>query len=210
MIFRSLAVLVLAAGAAALVAGLALLGRAPGLSGPTRHLRLMKDRLDRPAGLRDVDMTYFASLPHKPIMERRTELEGIGIRMEGSIQRMVLSGDGDLHLELVEHDRVAADRDTAYVVAEITPLWRSASPGWSFESLLATFRPNHGGRTAWPAGPARVRIAGWLNYDHPYDRPVSTWLQLHGAPRRTGWEIHPVTAIEHWDERTQSWQELRR
>jgi len=166
--------------------------------------------LDPPRVYEPVDMTFFADLPHQPPLEKRTAIEGRGVIMQGSIQRMVLSGDGDLHLELVEHARTAADRDTAYVVAEVTPLWRTGSKGWSFSSLLATFRPNHGGRSPWPAGPARVRIGGWLNYDHPYDRPVSTWLQLNGAPRRTGWEIHPVTSIEQWDERSQSWQELVR
>lgn len=210
MIFRSIAVFMLSLGAAALVAGLALLGRAPGLPEATRHLRTMKDRLEAPAAYEPVDMTFFAELPHQPPMGERTQLERRAVRMEGSIQRMVLSGDGDLHLELVEHARTAADRDTAYVVAEITPLWRTRSRGWSFESLLSAFRPNHGGRSPWPAGPARVRIGGWLNYDHPYDRVVSTWLQLHGAPRRTGWEIHPVTIIERWDESRQAWQELAR
>lgn len=208
--FRSMAVLVLVLGASALFVGLALLGRAPGLAPATQHLRRMKDRLDPPRTYETVDMTFFADLPHQPPMAERTRLEGHGVVMEGSIQRMVLSGDGDLHLELVENRRTAADRDTAYVVAEVTPQWRTGARSWSFESLLATFRPNHGGRSAWPAGPALVRIGGWLNYDHPYDRPVSTWLQHKGAPRRTGWEIHPVTFIEHWDERTQSWQELRR
>ncbi len=210
MIFRSIAVLMLALGAAALVGGLALLGRAPGLPPVTRHLRTMKDRLDPPRTVRDVGMAFFADLPHKPPIEERSRIEAQGVRMEGSIQRIVLSGDGDLHLELVEHERTEADRDTAYVVAEITPLWRYGSPAWSFESLLATFRPNHGDRAPWPSGPARVRITGWLNYDHPYDRPVSTWLQLHGAPRRTGWEIHPVTRIEQWDGTSQAWRELAR
>jgi hypothetical protein len=210
VIFRSIAVLVLVLGMAALLAGLALLGRAPGLPAATKHLRTMKDRTDPPRTYEPVDMTFFAQLPHRPPMNERTRLENRGVSMEGSIQRVVLSGDGDLHLELVERVRAAADRDTAYVVAEITPPLRTGSRGWSYESLLATFRPNHGGRSAWPAGTARVRISGWLNYDLPYDRPVSTWLQLNGSPRITGWEIHPVTLIEQWDDSAQAWQELVR
>ena len=124
--------------------------------------------------------------------------------------RIVLSGDGDLHLELAENQRHRGERDTAYVVGEITPPWREHSQSWSYESLLVAFRPNRGGRAPWEAGPRRVRLTGWLTLDHAYDKPVSTWLQQHSAPRRTGWEMHPVTSIELWDDATRTWQELRR
>ena len=210
MIVRSLAVLVFAAGAAALIAGLVLLGRAPGLPAQTQHLRAMKDRLDPPAAVRAFSISDFATLPHLMPLATRGALEAHGVQMTGWVQRMVLSGDGDLHLELVESPRSLADRDTAYVVAEVTPLWRELAPGWAYDSLLVGFRPNRGGRTPWEAGPRRVRLTGWLLFDHVYDREVSTWLQLHGAPRRTGWEIHPVTRIELWDDGVNAWQELRR
>ena len=210
MIVRSLAVLIFAAGAAVLVGALALLGRAPGLPEPTRHLREMKDRPDPPATVLDYTMTDFAALPHHLALPQRSALEAHGVRMTGCVQRMVLSGDGDLHLELVENMRRLGERDTAYVVAEVTPPWRENAPGWAYESLLVAFRPNRGGRAPWEAGPRRVRLTGWLNYDQPYDRPVSTWLQLHSAPRRTGWEIHPVTRIELSDDGGVSWRELKR
>lgn len=210
MILRSSAVLVFAAGAVALVAGLALLGRAPAMPEPTRHLRAMKDRRDPPQRVTDVTMEDLVALPHQPAMSERSALESRGVRMQGWVQRMVLSGDGDLHLELVQNRRRLGERDTAYIVAEVTPPWRERSRGWSYESLLVAFRPNQGGRSAWPAGPRHVRLSGWLNYDHPYDRPVSTWLQQFGAPRRTGWEMHPVTRIEAWDDAAQAWRELRR
>ncbi len=210
MILRSAAVLLFAAGAAALMAGLVLLGRAPGLPAATRHLRAMKDRVEPPARVRDVTMQDFAALPHRAPMSQRSALEAHGVRMQGWVQRMVLSGDGDLHLELVQNRRHLGERDTAYIVAEITPPWRQGARGWSYESLLVAFRPNRGGRAPWEAGPRRVRLTGWLNYDHPYDRDVSTWSQLHGAPRRTGWEMHPVTRIETWDDATLDWRELRR
>ena len=210
MIVRSLAVLIFAAGAAALLGGLALLGRAPGLPEQTRHLRQMKDRLDPPVRVLDYTMADFAALPHHIPLATRSALEARGVRASGWVQRMVLSGDGDLHLELVENQRHLLERDTAYVVAEITPPWREQSQGWSYESLLVAFRPNRGGRAPWEAGPRRVRLTGWLTLDHPYDKPVSTWLQQRGAPRRTGWEMHPVTRIELWDDATRTWQELRR
>jgi hypothetical protein len=210
VIVRSVAVLIFAAGAAALVGALALLGRAPGLPEQTRHLRAMKDRSDPPSAVLDYTMADFASLPHHIPLATRSAIEAYGVRMTGWVQRMVLSGDGDLHLELAENRRHLGERDTAYVVAEITPPWRTEARGWAYESLLVAFRPNRGGRAPWEAGPRRVRLTGWLTLDHPYDRPVSTWLLSYGAPRLTGWEMHPVTRIELWDEPAGAWRELRR
>ena len=210
MILRSVAVLLFVAGTVVLLSGLTLLGRAPGLPEETRHLRAMKDRREPPAQVRDVSMNDIAALPHGVPMATRSALENQGVRMEGWVQRMVMSGDGDLHLELVEHRRHLGERDTGYVVAEISPLWRQDARSWSYESLLQAFRPNHGGPSPWQAGPRHVRLTGWLNYDLPYDRAPSTWLLENGAARRTGWEIHPVTRIEMWDEQALAWQELRR
>ena len=210
MITRSLGVLGFALGAALLLVALALLGRAPGLPAETRHLRAMKDRLEPPAELREFHMADFAALPHRAPFSERAALERQGVRMEGWVQRVLLSGDGDLHLELAEHRRTALDRDTAYVVCEITPQWRYPRRAWDYDSLLVAFRPNRGGATRWNAGPARVRISGWLNYDHPYDKIVNDWMLHRESVRLTGWEIHPVTAIECWDDASQSWQELAR
>lgn len=210
MIRRGVAVLVLLVGAAGLAGGLVLLGRAPGLPEETRHLRAMKDRVTAPATYRDVDLDFLVALPHDPPLAERARIEDQGVRVDGSVQLISLSGDGDLHLEIVAAPRAAADRDTAYVVGEVTPQWRTGSRGWSYDSLLVAFRPNRGGPTPWPEGTRRVRVSGWLNYDHPYDRPPSSWLRLHGAPRLTGWEIHPVTRIELWDATTMTWQELAR
>ena len=210
MIVRSLAVLIFAAGAAVLVGALALLGRAPGLPETARHLRAMKDRIDPPPALRTFTMADFSALPHHVSPAERSALESHGVQMSGWVQRVVLSGDGDLHLELVENQRHRGERDTAYVVAEITPPWRDQADGWAYESLLVAFRPNLGGPAPWEAGPRRVRITGWLMLDHPYDRPVSQWLLEHGTPRITGWELHPVTRIELWDEGDSAWRELPR
>jgi hypothetical protein len=209
-LLRSLAVFVFALGAATLGVALVLLGRAPGLPEATRHLRAMKDRDDPPADVRTLTMADFAHLPPDLSLPRRAALEAHGVRMQGWIQRIVLSADGDLHLELVEKPRLPGGRDTAYVVAEITPPWRRQARAWAYESLLVAFRPNHGGPAAWEAGPRAVRLTGWLLFDPPYHHPVSTWLQLNGAPRRTGWEIHPVTRIELWDDAAAAWRELVR
>jgi len=210
VIARSLAVIAFLLGAAALVVGLSLLGRSPGLPEQTRQLRTMKDRTEAPEQVRDVDMAFFAGLPHGAPLQENASLERQGVRMEGWVQRILLSGDGDVHLELVEKRRVAGERDTVYVVAEVTPPWRQQRRGWAYESLLVAFRPNTGGATAWDAGPRRVRLTGWLLYDHPYDKPVTQWTLDHGKARRTGWEIHPVTGIELWDDGASGWRELAR
>jgi hypothetical protein len=210
VITRALGVLVAGMGGAALLAGLALLGRAPGLPEATRHLRAMKDRVTAPERPEDVRMADFDALPHHGPFDERVRLERRGVRMEGWVQRIQLSGDGDVHLELSEVPRTNLDRDTAYVVGEITPLWRRHRRSWAYDSLLVTFRPNRGGPARWTPGPAHVRLTGWLCYDHPYDRPPSHWLRHLGSPRLTGWEIHPVTAIEVWDERSRAWQEVAR
>src|SRR5262245_4246135 len=82
VIARSVGVFAFVAGAAVLVIGLALLGRGPGLPEQTHHLRRMKDRTEAPGAVRDVDMTYFASLPHRAPMPARAALERQGVRME--------------------------------------------------------------------------------------------------------------------------------
>jgi len=209
-VLRSFAVLVFCIGAAALATGLAILGRLPGLPERTRHLRAMKDRDDPPPDVRPMTMAEFATLPHDIPLAERGAIERHGVRMQGWIQRMVLSADGDVHLELVESPRMQGDRDTAYVVAEITPPWRERSRGWAYESLLVAFRQPHGGPAPWDAGPRQVRLTGWLLFDQPYHRNVSTWLQQNSAPRRTGWEIHPVTRIELRDDPAAGWRELAR
>ena len=210
MIARSLAVIAFLLGAAALVVGLSLLGRSPGLPEQTRQLRSMKDRTEAPEQVRDVDMAFFAWLPHGAPLQENASLERQGVRMEGWVQRILLSGDGDVHLELAQKRRITGERDTIYVVAEVTPPWRQQRRGWAYESLLVAFRPNTGGATAWDAGPRRVRLTGWLLYDHPYDKPVTQWTLDHGKARRTGWEIHPVTGIELWDDGASGWRELAR
>lgn len=210
MIARSIGVLVFAAGAAVLIVGLALLGRAPGLTPELKHLRRMKDRSQPPPSTRDMRMADFAALPHHPPFAERVRLEAQGVRMTGWVQRMLLSGDGDVHVELAENRRTRLDRDTVYVVCEISTWWRNVRKSWAYDSLLVAFRPNRGGATAWEAGPRRVRLSGWLLYDHPYDKPASNWTLTQAAARLTGWEIHPVTGIELWDDSTQTWMELAR
>lgn len=207
MSFRSIAALFLAGGALTLIFALSLLGDAPGVAPEARHLRALKRRLDPPAAYADWTQDSIAALPHGRPLAEYAPLERRGVRLEGWVQRTMAAGDGDMHLELCATARTSGGRDTAYTTGEITPGWRR--PGaWQFEALNAVFRPNDGAVTPWDGGPAKVRVSGWLLYDFQYDRPPTSWSLQNGAPRVSGWEIHPVTRIERWSARERRWIEV--
>lgn len=207
MTFRVLAALVLVTGAVTLLAGLALLGKGPGVPRELRHLRAGKGRTAAPGTYVPWTLDSFAALPHGRTLEVYAPFELRGVSLEGWVQRTMLAGDGDLHLEVAPAARIEGGTDTLYVTAEVTPQWRRPG-GWTNESLVAFFRPNRGGAGPWPGGPRRVRVSGWLLYDYQYDRAPSSWSLQNAAPRLTGWEIHPVTRLEAWDDATGAWREF--
>lgn len=207
---RLLAVATLVLGAAALYTFLVLLGFAPGAPEPLRVLRAGKQRTVPPASLAPFTPADFVALPHGAPAAEVAALESRGVTLEGWTQRTLWAGDGDVHLEIVNAPRGPESPDTAYVTAEVTPAFRRGSERWSYEGLVAALRPNHGGATAWDSGPRRVRLSGWLLYDWQYDNPPGPHSLAHGAPRLTGWEIHPVTRIQLWDDSTLAWQEWPR
>lgn len=210
MTFRTLAVLGLAAGAVTLATALTVLGMAPGSPEDGRHLRTQKSRTALPLEVTEMSIEEVQALPHgRPIAEVAA-IEARGVSLEGYVQRTLLAGDGDLHLELAPTRRLPGGPDTTYVTAEITPSFRHGSAAWQHERLRERFRPNRGGPAAWDSGPARVRLTGWLLYDGPYDRQPSRWTLENAAPRVSGWEIHPVTRIEVWDDALAAWTEVAR
>jgi hypothetical protein len=177
-----------------------------------RHLRAMKDRVAVPAATDTVTLADLASLPHRRPLAEVAALERRGVTFEGRVQRLLPASDGDLHFELAPPgaaldapDRVAL---TAYATAEVTPAFRRRHPGWTVEGLARALRPNLGTETPWPGGPRLARVSGWLCYDHQYDDPVPDSLIARGAPRVTGWEIHPVTRIEVFDAALGAWSEV--
>lgn len=208
MTFRVLALATLVLGATVLWIALALLGFAPGAAPEARHLRRMKNRTSVPARYQPYTLADFQALPHGLAVPHRARREAVAVSFEGWNQRMMMAGDGDAHLELVATPRAAGARDTVYVTGEITPAFRRG--GWSYDRLLQVFRPNRGGQTPWEGGPARVRVSGWLLYDYQYDGVPTSWSLEHAAPRATGWEIHPVTRIERWDDARAAWVEVPR
>jgi hypothetical protein len=197
---RVVAAVSLVLGVLALLGYLHLLGKGPGASAQMRHLRAMKDRARAPDSAAAYTLEDFAELPSGWSVKGYSAIERRGVTTEGCVQRVLRAMDGDLHLEIAFTPRAPGGPDTAYATGEITPGWRRGSSRWSYEGLLAAFRPNHGGATAWEEGPRRVRFTGWLLYDFQHDWRPSAWSLSYGAPRISGWEIHPVTRIELWDD----------
>lgn len=216
MTLRLAAALALLLGVAGLLGYLYVVGKAPFSSLEARHLREMKDRLDPPASVDTMTFADFAALPHGRPVAEYSGIERRGAVLEGHVWRMVRSSDDDLHLEIVDHARRAGSTDTAHITVEITPQWRRGSSNWKFERLAAALRPSIGSRQWWLQPPRRARLSGWLLYDFQYDAPYGEPLprpiggRAHRTLRLTGWEIHPVTRIEVWDDSLASFVEIPR
>ena len=206
MTFRTLAALTLSLGTVTLLGGLALLGEGPGVPAEMRALRAGKERTVAPASYAAWTADSFVALPHGRVRAVVARHERRGVSLEGWVQRTMLAGDGDLHLEVVGAALGPGEVSRPYVTAEIAPRWRR--PGrWTNEALVTFFRPNLGGATPWAAGPRRVRVSGWLLYDFQYDGTPTSWSIQNMSPRLTGWEIHPVTRLEAWNEARGAWEE---
>ncbi len=205
MTLRAVAAFSVLLGVGILLFFLQLVGKAPWSPPEMRHLRAMKDRTAVPVTYAPYTFRDFLALPHHPPLARTAEIENRGVSFVGYVQYMLPSTDGDYHLELAPTPRRGAP-DTTYQTAEITPAFRRPSRTWDYEALIARLHPNHGGVTPWPEGPRRTRISGWLCYDFQYD--VDRLRPEKRAVRLTGWEIHPVTRIEVWDERRGGYAEV--
>jgi hypothetical protein len=196
-------------GAAGLLLYLHIIGKGPTAPLAARHLREMKDRIDPPEHPRPVTSTAFDSLPGDWSVAEYSALENGGVTLEGYVQRMIRASDGDVHLEIAPTLRLPLGPDTAYVTGEITDLWRRHRPALTWERLAAVFRPNSGLATPWAAGPARVRLTGWLLFDFQNNTLPSAYSRTHGA-RISAWEIHPVTRIERWSDRAGRFEDVAR
>jgi hypothetical protein len=210
---RALAALAVLVGASLLILYLWWIGESPFSSPEDRHLRDVKERVAVPDTCRTFTFEDFAALPHARPLAEFAPLERQAVSLEGYVQAMQLSLDGDYHLAIIR--RADPERWLAVppVTGEITPQWMRGSRRWTGERLNARFRPftKTGG---WPGGPRRARISGWLLYDFQYDEPyLTTRLPLQPSPgegRLTGWEIHPVTRIEFWDDSLRTFVEYPR
>ena len=215
MILRVVAGLSLLLGAGALTFYLWWVGQSPFSSAADRHLRQMKERTTVPSSYEPIRFADFNALPHARPLAEYAPLERRGVALEGYVQSMFLSLDGDYHLDVIEQADSTRWIVTPGVTAELTPQFQRGSKRWSFEALRARLKPFPRSGPSWPGGPSRVRISGWLLYDFQYDAPyVSTRPRLvpgQNPPRRmTGWEIHPVTRIELWDAAAKTYVEYPR
>ncbi len=207
MILRVLAALALVLGLAALLLFRWRLDEGPFASAAGRHLRALKQRVELPAQVSPVSLTWFRALPRGLPPSRTAPLESRAVVMEGWVQRLQWAADGDVHLEIADRPPPPGGV-TRYVTGEVTPAFRRRHPGWRYEALAAALRPNVGTRTPWPGGPRRARVTGWLLYDFQNDNPPSEEAVEHRAARVSGWEIHPVTRMEVWDDARGAWVEV--
>ena len=200
MILRLAAALALLAGAAALLGYLTVIGEGPFAPPEARHLRAMKDRVAPPASLAPISYEELRALPHHAPPESLAAIEGRGVSLEGYVEGMLRPSDGDIHLEVAPAPLEPDQPNTAYASAEITPAIRSQAPAWTYEGLARAFRVRTGAPTPWERGPRRARISGWLLFDYQYDSTPTEEALRYAPVRMTGWEIHPVTQIELWDD----------
>jgi len=204
VILRVVAALSLLIGVGALSFYLWWVGQSPISSAADRHLRVMKERTEVPGAYRALRFEDFVALPHARPLAEYAVLERQAVSLEGYVQAMFLSLDGDFHLDLIAQADSTRWLDTPGVTAELTPQFQRGSTRWTWEPLRARFRPYPRSGPPWPGGPTRTRISGWLLYDFQYDAPhMTTRPRLvpgAGGHRLTGWEIHPVTRIEFWDD----------
>jgi len=198
VIVRIAAAFALVLGITALMGYLHMIGKGPFASLDMRHLRDMKERDTAPSSYTPMSFDDFAALPHRLSVAEYSAIERRGVSLEGYAQNMLRASDGDIHLEIVPHPDSARALQL-YVTGEITPEFARDSPRWRFETLAAQLRPDYGTQSPWAGGPRRARFRGWLLFDFQYDDSLGTWKD-EVTRRITGWEIHPVTGIELWDD----------
>lgn len=203
MTLRVAAALGLALGFGLFLAFLHEVGKSPWSSAADRHLREMKDRVTAPERYAAMTHDEFAALPSGLSLADYAALERRGVSIEGYVQQLNRVIDGDYGLLLVPGFPSTIVNDTLPVITELTPQWQRGSRSWRIDRLAPALRPQDWFLPPWPGGPRRARISGWLLYDYPHDprtRPRHVGPGDPLARRLTGWEIHPVTRIELWDD----------
>lgn len=185
-------------------------GHDPFATAITRHLRAMKDRAAVPDSVADIRFTEFVALPRHLPLAAYAGIERRGVRMEGWVQRIHHSRDGDLHLEVVPSPRTATGSDTVDCAAEITPHWQRHGPEWRDAAIIAALHPRVDDARVSDRAPARVRLTGWLLYDAIWDNVILRHVHMRPSHRLTSWEIHPVTRIEIWSDSLRRFEDFAR
>ena len=204
MILRIAAALALLLGFGGLGGYLTIMGKTPFASEEARHLRLMKDRSGTPASCQPMTLADFMALPHQAPLAEFSGYERRGVSIEGYMQRMLRAADGDIHFELVE--KIPTVYSEPYVTVEVATAGPAAK-SWTFSQMEWGLRPWRGaGMGTWNVPPRRVRVSGWLMDDFQHGLPPSGIESAN--PRVSEWEIHPVTAIDLWNENESRWEPL--
>ena len=210
MTLRFAATLALALGITALMGFLHLLGEGPFATPEARHMRLMKDRSVAPSAVTPVTVSLFGTLPYRRPLAEYEPFERRGIVMEGYIKHMLRAADGDIHLE-VSDTLPGEGPPPLYATAEITPQWHRGKRLWTYENLRAAWRCGSGGDvTRWDDPPRRVRLTGWLMYDFQFETRQPDRTRPPYEQRESGWELHPVTKIEIWNDARAAFVEVPR
>jgi hypothetical protein len=207
---RIAAALTLALGIAALLGFFHLLGEGLFVRAEARHMRAMKDRREAPRAVESMAVAAFESLPYRRPLAEYAALERRGVVLEGYVKHMLRAADGDMHIEFTAIPP-EGQGSIPYVTAEITPQWHRPARRWSFESLRAAFRSASGGDlTRWGQPARRVRLTGWLMYDYQFESRRPDLTRAPREQRESGWELHPVTRIEIWDDARAAFVEVPR
>ena len=204
MILRAAAALSLTLGVVMLLGYFQWASEAPWTPPEERHLRQAKERTAVPETVTPFTFADFVALPHARPLAEFARLERRAVSLDAYLFLASVSSDGDYHLSLSDSAWSTLPGDGKTITVEVTPQFLRGSANWSWEPLSAALRPLSWYYPPWPGGPRRVRISGWLLYDFQYDEPfVRQKAGLLPGPigvRLTGWEIHPVTRIELWDD----------
>jgi hypothetical protein len=200
VILRLCAALAWLAGTGVLLAYLTVIGEGPFAGPAARHLRAMKDRAAPPAQVVPISYEEMRALPHRAPPDSVAAIERRGVSIEGYVEGLLRPSDGDIHFEVAPTAPAPDEPNVAYVSAELTPAIRRGAAAWTYDGLARAFRVRTGATTAWERGPRRARISGWLMFDYQYDTAPGAEALRSADVRMTGWEIHPVTRIELWDD----------
>jgi hypothetical protein len=171
------------------------------------HLSAQQQRTEIPPAYAPIDSRFFSQLPTPEIqtgsdLTAVEEVEHNAVSLAGYIVRVIpvpihLAGwraadwEFYLHLRIGPARRCEYQDDARNLVAVVTPYFQPPNTGWDFEALYDLCREQ-----------ARVRLSGWLLYDYLSRTRV-------GRSRASAWTIQPVTRIEVWNPRDESWSPLR-
>ena len=154
---------------------------------------------------------------HESQVDEIDRLEERAVVVEGYLVRVDQLADGktyahlvrrgDIHLEIASAPDFSPEGSSALrVICEVTVPFQWRRERWNLEGLapLAAWVSDSLIGHSYPGGTpggARVRMSGYLLDDFVHCAAV-------GETRATAWEIHPVTKIEVWNDKTKRFEPL--